>query len=35
MRNNALHDLTLVKMTFFHSVGTGVYLIRYSKGHTK
>jgi hypothetical protein len=30
--NNALHDLTLIKMTVTHFVGTGGFLIRYSKG---
>jgi hypothetical protein len=34
IRNNALHDLTLIKMTVVRFVGTGGFLIRYSNGHT-
>jgi len=33
--NNALHDLTLIKMTVACFVGIGSFLTRYSKGHTK
>ena len=35
IRNNALHDLTLIKMTFSRFVGTENVLIRYSFRHTK
>ena len=34
IRNNALHDLTLMKLKVARIVGTGGFLIRYSNGHT-
>jgi hypothetical protein len=33
--NNAVHDLTLVKMAVACFVGTGSFSIRYSNGHVK
>jgi hypothetical protein len=33
--HNALHDLTLIKMTVVRFVGTGSFVISYSNGHTK
>jgi len=35
IRNNALHDLMLHKLTVAHFVGTGGFLLRHSNGHTK
>jgi len=35
IQKNALHDLTLIKMTVAHFVGTGSFLIRCSNGHMK
>jgi hypothetical protein len=35
IQNNALHDLTLIKMIVACFVGTGSFLIRYSNGHIK
>jgi len=35
MCSNALHDLTLIKLTATHVVDTGGFLIRYSNYHTK
>jgi hypothetical protein len=35
IRNNALHDLTLIKMIVIHFVGTGRFLIAYCNGHTQ
>jgi len=34
MHNNALHDLTFIKMTVTRTVGTGGFLIGCSRGHT-
>jgi hypothetical protein len=34
IRNNALHDLTLIKMTVARFVGTGNFFIRYYIRHT-
>ena len=33
--DNALHDLTITKMTVARFVGTESFLLRYSNGHTK
>jgi len=33
--DNALHDLTLIKMSVARFVGTGSFLNMYSKGRTK
>jgi len=30
-----MHDLILLKITLARFVGTGIFLIRYSNGHTK
>ena len=35
LRNNVLHDFTLIKLIFFPFVGIGCFLIMYSDGHTK
>jgi hypothetical protein len=35
MRNNTLHDLTLIKPTVPHFVGTGRFLIKYSNKFIK
>ena len=35
IRNNALHDLTLIKLNVARFVSTGGFLIRYSNGHAK
>jgi len=35
MRNIALHDLTLIKLTVSGSVCIGSFLTRYSNGHKK
>jgi len=34
-RNNALHDLTLIKLYVARFVGTGGFLFTYCNGHTK
>ena len=34
-RNNVVHDFTLIKRNFAHSVGRGGLLIRYSNRNTK
>jgi hypothetical protein len=34
-RNNALHDMTLIKVVVDRFVGTGSFLIEYCNGHTK
>ena len=34
-RNDALHNLTLIKMIIARFVGTGSFLIRYVDGHTQ
>jgi hypothetical protein len=35
IRNNTLHELTLIKLTVAHFVATRSVLIRYSNEHTK
>ena len=35
IRNSAMHDLTVIKITVVRFVGTGSFLIRYSNGRTK
>jgi len=35
LRNNALYDLTLFKLSIARFVGTRGFLIRYSNGHTE
>jgi len=35
IRNNAVHELTLITMTVAHILGTGNFLIKYSNHHAK
>jgi len=35
IRNDALHDLTFIKITVARFVGTGGFIITHSNGHTK